>query len=41
MSEGTVGAVNLGEQDMEALRVTKRTAFTTALQTGIVTLATN
>jgi HK97 family phage major capsid protein len=39
--EGTVGSNNLFEQDMKALRVTKRTAFTTALEDGIVTLATN
>lgn len=32
---------NLITEDAEALRVTKRTAFVTRLQTGIVTLATN
>lgn len=41
LSEGTVGSVNLGEQDAEALRVTKRTAFVVANPSGIVTLATN
>jgi len=38
-SDGTTR--NLITQDAEALRVTKRTAFCTRLQTGIVTLATN
>lgn len=41
LDQGVVGSVNLSTQDAEALRVTKRTAFVTALQTGIVTLATN
>jgi len=41
LEEGTVGSVNLAEDDAQALRITKRTAWTTALQTGIVTLATN
>lgn len=42
LEEGTVGSVNLGEQDMLAIRVTKRTAFSTILQNGIgwVVLAT-
>jgi hypothetical protein len=39
---GTVGSVYLGEQDMHASGVTKRTAFSTILQNGIgwVVLAT-
>lgn len=40
-TEGTVGSNNLFEKDMVALRVTKRTAYTCALPSGIVTLATN
>jgi HK97 family phage major capsid protein len=46
LTEGTVkdsagNDVNLALTDSKALRVTKRTAFVTALQTGIVTVATN
>lgn len=41
LEEGTVGDVNLAEQDARALRIRKRTANTTALQNGIVNLATN
>lgn len=40
-SEGTVDGINLIQQDAQALKVTKRTAFTTALQNGIITLSTN
>jgi HK97 family phage major capsid protein len=35
LEESTIGSTNLGEQDMLGLRVTKRTAFSTALQSGI------
>lgn len=41
MTEGTIGAVNLGETDQEAIRVTKRSANTTALQNGIITISTS
>jgi HK97 family phage major capsid protein len=40
LSEGTIGSVNLATDDAEAIRVTKRTAFVIAGETGIVTLAT-
>lgn len=39
LTEATVGSVNLGEKDAEALRVTKRTAFVTALQNGLGVIA--
>ena len=41
LDQGVVGSVNLATADAQALRVTKRSAFVTALATGIVTLATN
>lgn len=41
LDQGVVGSINLSTADAQALRVTKRTAFVTALATGIVTLATN
>lgn len=40
-AEGTVGSLNLLTQDALAIKATKRTAWVTALQKGIVTLATN
>ena len=40
LEEGTVGSNNLGEQDMQALRIVKRTANTVVLPSGLVTLAT-
>ena len=40
MEEGTFNSVNLGETDQQAIRVTKRSGHVTALQNGIVTIAT-
>lgn len=40
-NSGTVNSTNLITQYARALRAVKRTAFTTALESGIVTLATN
>lgn len=39
--QGEVDGVNLFVQDAQAIKATKRTAWTTALQSGIVTLSTN
>jgi len=41
LEEGTVGSDNLGEKDMMALRVTRRTAHVAVLPTGLVWLKTN
>lgn len=41
LGEGTVGSNNLGEQDMEAIRVIKRSAHTCVLPSGIVALKTS
>lgn len=41
LEEGTVGSDNLGEKDMMALRVTRRTAHVCVLPTGLVWLKTN
>ena len=38
---GTVGSTNLLTQDAQALKVVKRTGFTTVLENGIVNLLTN
>lgn len=40
-TEGTVGSLNLLTQDARAMRVTKRSGHTTALEDGIVNLVTN
>lgn len=40
LEEGTVGSNNLGEKDMSAMRVVKRTANTTSLESGIIVLTT-
>lgn len=38
--QGVVGTISAIEKDVKLLQITKRTAFTTALQNGIVTLQT-
>lgn len=41
LREGTVNSISLAETDQIGLRVTKRTAFTTALQNGLAWLVTS